>query len=146
MNIKKDEILARDDWFSIPAEQVLSLLDVSREDGLSPKEAEERLEAFGANELKEAPPTSIWKMIYEQFANFVVLLLLVAAIISAVLGDWIEAAAIMTIVVLNAILGVVQERRAEEALAALKKMASPDADILRGGHRPGGCARGYRFS
>jgi len=135
MNIKKNFILEFANWFAISAQEALSHLEVSREDGLAPDEAQERLEAFGHNELKEAPPTSVWTMIYQQFANFVVILLLVAAVISAVLGDWIEAAAIMTIVVLNAVLGVVQERRAEEALAALKKMASPDADVLRGGHR-----------
>ena len=135
MKITKDSILEFTNWFAVSTQEALSRLKVSREDGLAPDEAQERLEAFGYNELKEAPPTSIWTMIYQQFANFVVILLLVAAVISAVLGDWIEAAAIMTIVVLNAVLGVVQERRAEEALAALKKMASPDADVLRGGHR-----------
>ncbi len=135
MKITKDSILEFTNWFAISAQEALSRLEVSRKDGLAPDEAQERLEAFGHNELKEAPPTSIWTMIYQQFANFVVILLVVAAVISAVLGDWIEAVAIMTIVVLNAVLGVVQERRAEEALAALKKMASPDADVLRGGHR-----------
>ena len=135
MKITKDSILEFTNWFAVSTQEALSRLEVSRKDGLAPDEAQERLEAFGHNELKEAPPTSIWTMIYQQFANFVVILLLVAAVISAVLGDWIEAAAIMTIVVLNAVLGVVQERRAEEALAALKKMASPDADVLRGGHR-----------
>ncbi len=122
-------------WFALKADQVLSLLNSSREEGLSNSEAQKRFESYGANELQEAPPTSIWIKIYEQFANFVVILLLVAAVISAVLSDWIEAAAILTIVVLNAILGVVQESRAEEALAALKKMSAPDANVLRDGHR-----------
>ncbi len=122
-------------WFALKADQVISLLNSNREEGLSNSEAQKRFESYGANELQEAPPTSIWIKIYEQFANFVVILLLVAAVISAVLSDWIEAAAILTIVVLNAILGVVQESRAEEALAALKKMAAPDANILREGHR-----------
>ncbi len=122
-------------WHSLTSKKALSLLEVNREKGLSTQDVEHRLKTYGTNELQEAPPTSIWVMIYEQFANFVVILLLVAAVISAVLGDWIEAAAIMTIVVLNAGLGVIQESRAEEALAALKKMASPDANILRNGHR-----------
>ena len=64
-----------------------------------------------------------------------VILLIVASIISALLGEWVDAAAIMAIVVLNSILGIVQESRAEEALAALKKMAAPEAQILRDGHR-----------
>ncbi|MCJ7733393.1 MAG: cation-translocating P-type ATPase, partial [Anaerolineales bacterium] len=109
--------------------------EVNRESGLTSQEAERRINSFGRNELLEAPPAGIWIKIYEQFANFVVILLLVAALISAVLGDWVEAAAIMTIVILNAGLGVIQESRAEEALAALKKMASPDANVLRDGHR-----------
>ena len=122
-------------WYVIKSQQVIDLLKSNREKGLSNQEAETRLTQYGLNELQEAPPTSIWTMIYDQFANFVVILLLVAAVVSAFLGDWVEAAAIMTIVLLNAVLGVVQERRAEEALAALQKMASPDANVLRDGHR-----------
>ena len=124
-----------ENWHALGISRVISSLDVNREQGLSTAEADKRQISYGMNELQEAPPTSIWVMIYEQFANFVVILLLVAAVISAVLGDWVEAAAIMTIVVLNAGLGVIQESRAEEALAALKKMASPDANVLREGHR-----------
>ena len=122
-------------WHAISGDQAVSILDVARESGLTSSEVERRLERLGKNELQEAPPTSVWVKIYEQFANFVVILLVVAAVISAILGDWIESAAIMTIVVLNAGLGVIQESRAEEALAALKKMASPDANLLRDGHR-----------
>ena len=124
-----------DNWHALDISRVISSLEVSRDDGLSAAEAEKRQISSGMNELQEAPPASIWVKIYEQFANFVVILLLVAAVISAVLGDWVEAAAIMTIVLLNAGLGVIQESRAEEALAALKKMASPDANVLRDGHR-----------
>jgi Ca2+-transporting ATPase len=122
-------------WYAINSAKVISTLEVTREHGLSAAEVENRINSYGKNELQEAPPTSIWVRIYEQFANFLVILLLVAAVISAVLGDWVEAAAIMTIVLLNAALGVVQESRAEESLAALKKMASPDANVLREGHR-----------
>ncbi len=122
-------------WFAKNTSQVLAEFEVTREEGLSSAEVSKRLHTYGKNELREAPPTSIWAKIYDQFANFVVILLLVAAVISAVLGDWVEAAAIMTIVILNAGLGVLQESRAEEALAALKKMAAPDANVLRDGHR-----------
>jgi Ca2+-transporting ATPase len=122
-------------WHALKSADVISKLVVDREQGLANAEAAQRIKSYGKNELEEAPPTSIWVKIYEQFANFLVILLIVAAVISAILGDWVEAAAIMTIVLLNAVLGVVQESRAEEALAALKKMASPDANVLREGHR-----------
>ncbi|MBS1250050.1 MAG: Calcium-transporting ATPase 1 [Chloroflexi bacterium] len=132
---EKETLQKIEAWYTFSVEKVLEHFDVSREEGLSQEEAEHRSELYGRNELAEAPPTTIWEMLKEQFANFVVILLLVAALISALLGDWIEASAIMAIVILNAILGIVQERRAEEALAALKKLAAPDANVLRGGHR-----------
>jgi len=122
-------------WHAISQKDVLGKLDVTREEGLAVQEAENRLQKFGYNELEEGERTTIWEMLLDQVSDFVVILLLVAAVISALLGDWVESGAIMTIVVLNAVLGVIQERRAEEALAALKKMSAPDADVLRGGHR-----------
>ncbi len=124
-----------DDWHALQTEEVLRNLDTPSERGLSSEEAKRRLEEFGTNELTEAPPITLWQMLWEQFNNFVVILLIVAAIISALLGDYIEAAAIMAIVILNATLGVIQERRAEQALAALRKLAAPDATVLRDGSR-----------
>ncbi len=124
-----------DGWHALEAEEVLQQLRAPSEKGLSTAEAEQRLSDFGPNELTEAPGTTFWQMLWEQFANFVVILLIVAAIISAVLGDFVEAAAIMAIVILNAALGVFQERRAEQSLAALRKLAAPDALVLRDGSR-----------
>ena len=123
------------DWHSLDVEETLRRLDVDPEKGLTPSEADDRLQKYGANQLKEAPPTTIWQMLWEQFRDFVVMLLIVAAVISALLGDWVEAAAIMAIVVLNAALGVFQNRRAEQELAALRQLAAPEADVLRDGHR-----------
>lgn len=122
------------EWHALKTEEVLSHLKV-QQNGLSSEEAKRRLELYGPNQLKEAPRTTFWQMLWEQLNNFVVILLIVASVISGLLGDYVEAAAIMAIVVLNAVLGIVQERRAEEALAALKKLASPDAQVLRDGHR-----------
>ena len=122
-------------WYSINLEEVLEKLNVNPDQGLTSQEANNRIDAYGLNKLDEAPPTTIWEMLWEQFSDFVVMLLIVAAVISALLGDWVEAAAIMAIVLLNAALGVIQNRRAAEELAALKQLAAPEANVLRDGSR-----------
>jgi len=121
-------------WHALPAEEALERLG-AKEGGLSSEEAVERLSKYGQNQLEEAPRPTFWHMLWEQLNNFVVILLIVASIVSALLGDYIEAGAIMAIVVLNSVLGIVQEQRAEEALAALKRMAAPDAQVMRDCHR-----------
>jgi Ca2+-transporting ATPase len=121
---------AKQDWHALEAKEVLSHLRVEG-NGLTSDEAGKRLEHYGPNQLKEAERPSFLQTLWEQLNNFVVILLIVASLISALLGDYVEAGAIMAIVVLNAILGIVQERRAEEALAALKKLAAPDAQVMR---------------
>jgi len=122
------------EWHALEAKQVLQHLEV-HDGGLTSEEAERRLEHYGPNQLREASRPGFLQMLWEQLNNFVVILLIVASVISALLGDYVEAAAIMAIVVLNAVLGIVQEQRAEEALAALKKLAAPDANVLRDGRR-----------
>ncbi|HZM22957.1 MAG TPA: cation-translocating P-type ATPase [Anaerolineales bacterium] len=122
------------EWHALTAEEVLDHLKVE-DSGLTSAEAKRRLEHYGPNQLTEAPRPTFLQMLWEQLNNFVVILLIVASVISALLGDYVEAAAIMAIVVLNAVLGIVQERRAEEALAALKKLAAPDAQVIRDGRR-----------
>jgi Ca2+-transporting ATPase len=125
---------AQPDWHALKAEEVLDHLRVEG-NGLTSAEAKRRLERYGPNQLKEAARPTFLHMLWEQLNNFVVILLIVASLISALLGDYVEASAILAIVVLNAILGIVQERRAEEALAALKKLAAPDAQVMRDGRR-----------
>ncbi|MEW5939040.1 MAG: cation-translocating P-type ATPase [Chloroflexota bacterium] len=121
-------------WHALAPEQVLENLRV-KGNGLSAEEAARRLAEYGPNQLLEAPRPGFLAMLWDQLNNFVVILLIVASIISALLGDYVEAAAIMAIVALNAVLGIIQERRAEEALTALKKMAAPEAHALRDGKR-----------
>ena len=121
-------------WHALPHEEVLDRLDV-QEQGLTSEEAAKRLSQYGQNQLQEAARPTFWHMLWEQLNNFVVILLIVASVISALLGDYIEAGAIMAIVVLNSVLGIVQEQRAEEALAALKRLAAPDAQVIRDGRR-----------
>jgi Ca2+-transporting ATPase len=145
--INKDEDTrpAPEPWHSLSSQQVLEHLKV-HERGLTSREAAERLEQYGPNQLTEAKRPGFWSLLWDQLNNFIVILLIVAAIVSAVIGwsnfrsngsteEFIDAGAIIAIVVLNAVLGIVQERRAEEALAALKKLAAPDALVLRDGHR-----------
>jgi P-type Ca2+ transporter type 2C len=122
-------------WHAVSAEDTLTELKTTIEGGISLADAKTRITQYGYNQLDEAPPTTFWQLLWAQFNDFVIYLLLIAAIISALLGDWVEAAAIMAIVLLNAALGVIQERRAEEALAALQELAAPEANVLREGHR-----------
>jgi Ca2+-transporting ATPase len=122
-------------WHIWPLERVINELETDSHRGLSAEEVERRLKACGLNELQERPRPGFWQMLLAQFNNFVIWILIVASIISALLGDYIEAGAIMAIVILNAVVGVIQEGKAEEALAALKRMAAPDAHVVRDGHR-----------
>ena len=122
-------------WHDRTVEAVVETLGTDVAAGLTVAEAKTRLAQHGPNELAEHPRPGFWQLLLDQFKNFVVIILLVSAVISFLLGDVIEASAIMAIVILNAVLGVIQESKAEEALAALKKMAAPEAHVLRDGHR-----------
>ncbi len=122
------------EWHALTSEQVLQHLQV-HDEGLTTAEAEKRLKHYGLNQLREAPRPGFLALLGRHLSSFVVILLIIASVISAFLGDYVESIAIMLIVVLNAALGIVQEQRAEQALAALKKLAAPDAQALRDGAR-----------
>ena len=118
-----------------PVESLAGELRTNLARGLSGDEARRRLAEHGPNKLVEAVGVSIWQLLFEQFKDFLVLLLLGSALISVLLGEFVDATAIMAIVVVNAILGVVQEWRAEQALQALKRMAAPSAVVMRDGQQ-----------
>jgi len=120
-------------WHTIDTNYVLNVLNVESSAGLSDQDARERMSRYGANELIEYALKSPWAILREQLTNPLVLLLIFAAVISAFLGKADSVIAISAIVVLNAILGVVQEYRAEQAMAALKKMAAPMVRLRRSG-------------
>lgn len=132
LNVIQDQ-LNEQVWHSLPEGEILERLQTRNLEGLTSEEVQSRLETFGHNELREAPRPTFWARLASQFKDFLVMILIVASVISLILGDYTEAAAIMAIVILNAALGVIQESRAEEALAALKKMTAPEAQVIRDG-------------
>lgn len=119
-------------WHSLPASDVLSQLE-STEKGLTSGQVVERFERYGYNELPDETKKSPWMLLLEQFKNLLIIILLVAVVLSAVLGEVTDAIVIFIIVVFAAGLGFVQEYRAEKAIQALKKMAAPLASVLRDG-------------
>ncbi len=121
-------------WYKLAAQEVLQKLGTSSLEGLSGEEARQRLDQYGTNELVEKAAKEPWRIFLDQFKEIMVIILIVAALVSAALGEWLEVGVILAIVVLNAILGFTQEYRAEKAMAALKKMAVPTVRVRRGGH------------
>src|SRR4030042_283366 len=121
-----------ENWHNLEASDVLASLD-SKPDGLSQEEAQHRLAQFGYNELAAGERISPWKIFFEQFKNFLIIILLVAAVLLAVVGEVADAIVIFVIILFAAGLGFIQEYRAEKAMEALKKMAAPMASVLRDG-------------
>src|SRR3990170_4191327 len=113
-------------------EEVLDALNTSV-NGLSNNEAGKRLLEYGPNEIKESARRTPLGMLLDQFKDFMIIILIVAAVISGLLGEVADTIAIVVIVVLNAIMGFVQEYRAEKAIEALRLMATPAATVLRDG-------------
>ncbi|MCJ7675863.1 MAG: HAD-IC family P-type ATPase, partial [Sedimentisphaerales bacterium] len=118
----------------LSVEECADSLRTNVSEGLSTSEAHRRLAEHGPNELIDRGVKSVWSILWEQLTAIMVVILIIAAIISASLGDYKDAIAILAIVVLNAVLGVTQEYRAEKAMAALKKMAVPIVKVRRDGH------------
>jgi Ca2+-transporting ATPase len=119
-------------WHQKEISQVIEELGTSL-NGLSQTEAQKRLEEYGPNELQEKEKKSPFIMFLDQFKDFLIIVLICAAVIAGVVGKPIDALAIIAIVILNAIIGFIQEYKAEEAMAALKKMAAPKSTVLRDG-------------
>ncbi|WP_128426921.1 cation-translocating P-type ATPase [Gudongella oleilytica] len=122
------------EWYQQSPEEVAQSLDTSLTTGLSSGSAQSKLETFGPNELKEQEGKSFLQKLIAQFSDFLILILIAAALISVFVGEAKDAIVIMSIVIINALLGLYQEGKAEKALEALKKMASPTAKVLRDGN------------
>jgi Ca2+-transporting ATPase len=120
------------DFYRESIEQALRELGSSPE-GLSSEEARRRLENYGPNELEEKKRTSPLMMLVSQFTDFMIIVLIAAAVISGIIGELVDSAAILVILLLNAVIGFVQEYRADKAMAALKRLALPETLVIRDG-------------
>ncbi|MEH2382312.1 MAG: cation-transporting P-type ATPase [Nostoc sp.] len=132
-------------WHSLEVDKALDLLDSNADSGLTPQEIQQRLQKYGPNELEEIAGRKAWEILLDQFKNIMLLMLIGVALISGLIDLWgwragtlkpgevpfKDTIAILAIVILNGILGYVQESRAEKALAALKKLTSPLVRVIR---------------
>jgi Ca2+-transporting ATPase len=121
-------------WYSLTGEEVAAVLKTNPHRGLDEREARDRISRFGPNELTRQPPVPLWRIFMEQFKDFMVLILLGATVISGFLGEFLDAATIIIIVIINAILGCIQEYRAERSMEALKQLTAPEARVVREGN------------
>lgn len=121
------------DFYRLSGEQVCQEFGVDPQRGLSTEEAKRRLEKYGPNQLAEKKKRTVLQMFLSQFTDFLIIILLAAAVISIIVGEAVDAILIMIIVVLNATLSTIQESKAEKSLQLLKKMAAPVARVLRDG-------------
>jgi P-type Ca2+ transporter type 2C len=120
-------------WHTMAAADVARVLDTDTGDGLSDREAVRRLAVAGPNELDERRPTPAWVKILRQFANTMIVVLLIAALVTIVIGDLKDTIVIVGVVVLNAVIGYTQEHRADQAMTALRRLAAPFARVARDG-------------
>lgn len=118
--------------YSQTKDELFSNLETSSA-GLSEPEVERRLKKYGHNVLNKKPPKSILNMLKEQIFDPMILILLGAATFSALLNEWVEAGVIFFIVIINSIIGIIQEKKAQASLAALKTMSAPTATVIRNG-------------
>ncbi len=120
-------------WHSMEPAAVISELKTDAERGLSGEQAGSRLEIYGPNEIQETKKEATWKLLLDQFKEVLILILIVAALVSMLIGEAIDAAVILVIVLASAGLGFYQEYRAEQSLALLKRLAAPSAVVVRDG-------------
>jgi Ca2+-transporting ATPase len=120
-------------WYQLKPEAILDRLETDPDEGLTSPEIDRRKEKFGLNELIDRGTKNPWIILLNQFRDYLVIILLLAAGVSLVLGEYLDVVVILAIVALNAILGFTQEHRAEQAMAALKKLSVPTVRVRRDG-------------
>ena len=121
-------------WHSLETDEAFKRLD-SQASGLTEPEAQQRLKKFGPNRLTPPEKRSWWKRFLVQFHNLIIYILLVSAALTAIMAHWIDAGVIFGVVVINAIIGFIQEGKAENAIEAIRKMLSLEARVIRNGER-----------
>ncbi|HUO55553.1 MAG TPA: HAD-IC family P-type ATPase, partial [Rhodoblastus sp.] len=120
-------------WHTLSAENAAAALGCDLSSGLTPEEAARRLAQDGPNEIRERPGRGLFAMVADQFKDFMILVLIAAAIVSGLIGEMSDTLVILAIVVLNAVIGVIEDFRAQRAIAELKRLAALKAVVLRGG-------------
>ncbi len=120
-------------WHIVPVDDILKTLAVNARLGLAKSEVDRRRSESGSNVLSKSAPVPIWRRLLGQFSDFVIWILIFASLIAGLMGEWVDTFAILAIVLLNGIIGFMQEERAERALASLQKLSSPMAKVLREG-------------
>lgn len=125
--------MQKEAWYSSTIEKAVRDLSGDLTTGLSSTEVEARLERYGLNQIRQGGQRTVFRIFAAQITDFMILVLLAAAIVSGVVGELRDAIAIVVIVILNAVIGTIQEYRAQRAIAALQKMAAPEATVIRDG-------------
>ncbi|MBQ9280079.1 MAG: cation-translocating P-type ATPase [Clostridia bacterium] len=121
-------------WYSFSVQDTAEELKTNLEVGLSSEEVQKRYETYGKNEIVSKNKKPVWKMVVEQFADFMIIVLLIAAIVSGVVShEYTDSIIILLIVILNAVIGVVQELKAQKSLDSLKQLSAPHCKVLRNG-------------
>ncbi|WP_163833758.1 cation-transporting P-type ATPase [Spartinivicinus ruber] len=121
----------RQNWWHCSTSDVISLLSSNEQEGLSQQEVQKRLANYGSNKLPEAEQRSWFSRLLAQFNNALIYVLIVSAIITALLQHWLDTAVILGVVIINALIGVIQEGKAEKALNAIRALLSPQALVRR---------------
>ncbi|MGM0677256.1 MAG: cation-translocating P-type ATPase, partial [Pseudomonadota bacterium] len=125
----------QDDWYQRPCSEVLETLETQEHDGLTDEQVRERLATYGPNTLATAKAMSWFKRLLLQFHNPLIYILLIATVVTLVLGEYVDSGVIFAVILINAIIGYVQESKAEDAIQSLKHMLSSTATVMRQGQR-----------
>jgi magnesium-transporting ATPase (P-type) len=124
-------VSSAEQWHALPVDEVLTELDSDRSNGLTTEEAERRLEEVGPNELGKDEPRGDLEILLHQFTSPLIYILLVAGVVTVLIDEYTDAAVIAAVLVINAIIGFIQERKADRSVHALMQMAAPTSTVVR---------------